>query len=75
MGLVRERREHLLFRGLLGMVPNLEERIMNGSSEEIKLAAELVGFSHLTTLININDRYRDSYKKALHVLGPTIRKA
>lgn len=37
-----EQREHGIFRALLGIVPGLEERIMNGSPEEIKLVADLV---------------------------------
>lgn len=39
---LREIRENKVFRALLAMVPNLEERIMNGSSEEVKLVADLV---------------------------------
>lgn len=39
----REAREHKLFRALLHMVPNLEERVMNGSQEEVKHVADLVG--------------------------------
>lgn len=57
------------------MVPNLEERIMNGSPEETKLVAELVSLFHLWMLININGCYRDSYRKVLPALDPTIQKA
>lgn len=42
MRFIREKREHAIFRALLNMVPNLEERIMNGSTEEVKLVADLV---------------------------------
>lgn len=41
--MVREQREHKLFRALLNTVPNLEERIMNGSQEDTKHVADLVG--------------------------------
>lgn len=37
-----EKRENRLFRALVGMVPNLEERIMTASSEEIKHISDLV---------------------------------
>jgi hypothetical protein len=43
----RERREHRVFRQLLLMIPGLEERLMEGSDENIAHTAELVGrFSH-----------------------------
>jgi hypothetical protein len=38
----RERREHRVFRLLLHMIPGLEDRIMEGSEDEIVLIAELV---------------------------------
>jgi hypothetical protein len=38
----RERREHRVFQQLLRMVPGLEERIMEGSGEEIGHVADLV---------------------------------
>jgi hypothetical protein len=38
----RERREHRVFQELLKSVPGLEERLMEGSEEEVGLLAELV---------------------------------
>lgn len=38
----RERREHKVFQALLNMIPGLEERIMTGSSEEIRMIGDLV---------------------------------
>jgi hypothetical protein len=38
----RERREHRIFRVLIRMVPGLEERLMDGSDEDVVHIAELV---------------------------------
>ena len=40
--LLRERREYCVYRLLLQMVPGLEERLLNGSEEEILHVADLV---------------------------------
>lgn len=37
----RERREHRVFDKLLKTVPNLEERLMNSSEEEITMIGDL----------------------------------
>lgn len=50
VGWTREAREHKLFRALLNTVPNLEERIMNGSPEDTKHVADLVYFSSVLML-------------------------
>ena len=39
----RERREHRVYRLLLEMVPGLEERLLNGSEEDLIHIADLVG--------------------------------
>lgn len=39
----RERREHKVYIRLMQMVPGLEERLMNGSDEDVLHVAELVG--------------------------------
>lgn len=39
---VRERREHRIFRTLLQMIPGIEERLMEGSDEDVVHVAELV---------------------------------
>ena len=41
----RERREHRVFRQLLQMIPGLEDRLMEGSNEDIVHIAELVALS------------------------------
>jgi hypothetical protein len=38
----RERREHRVFRTLLNMVPGLEERLVQGTEEEVRMIADLV---------------------------------
>jgi hypothetical protein len=38
----RERREHRIFQALLQMIPGLEERLMEGSNEDVIHVAELV---------------------------------
>jgi hypothetical protein len=38
----RERREHRIFQALLQMIPGLEERLMEGSNEDVIHIAELV---------------------------------
>jgi hypothetical protein len=38
----RERREHRIYQHLLRMVPGLEERLMEGSNEDIVHVSELV---------------------------------
>jgi len=38
----RERREHRVFKGLLEMVPGLEERIMNGMEDQIAHIVDMV---------------------------------
>src|SRR5882762_266663 len=38
----RERREHRIFQQLLQMIPGLEDRLMNGSSEYVVHVGELV---------------------------------
>ena len=38
----RERREHGVFQKLLQMVPGLEERLLNGSEEDIVFVADMV---------------------------------
>jgi hypothetical protein len=40
--LARERREHQVFRTLLQMIPGMEDRLMEGSEEDIVHIAELV---------------------------------
>lgn len=40
--LARERREHQVFRTLLQMIPGMEDRLMEGSDEDIVHIAELV---------------------------------
>jgi hypothetical protein len=55
----RERREHRVFRLLLQMVPGLEERLMEGSEEDLIHVAEMVKLHivmHTTTeIINYLD--------------------
>jgi hypothetical protein len=38
----RERREHRVFRTLLNMVPGLEECLVQGTEEEVRMIADLV---------------------------------
>jgi hypothetical protein len=38
----RERREHRVFRLLLQMIPGMEDRLMEGSEEDVAHMAELV---------------------------------
>ena len=38
----REHREHCVYQELLKAVPGLEERLVNGSEEELAIVAELV---------------------------------
>jgi hypothetical protein len=40
----RERREHIVFRSLLQMVPGLEERLTESSEDDIIHIAELVSY-------------------------------
>jgi hypothetical protein len=42
---IRERREHKVFQQLLLMIPGIEERLMEGSDEDIVHIAELVCLS------------------------------
>lgn len=74
MDFFREQREHTIFRALLNMVPNLEERIMNGSQEEVKLVADLVGPS--SCLFDAFPKYavRDSFRKEPRALGQMIQR-
>lgn len=44
---LRERREHCVFTHLLQMIPELEERLMSGSDEEVLHVAELVSLVYL----------------------------
>ena len=44
--IVRERREHRVYDTLLKVVPNLEERLMNASEEEVGMIAELASINH-----------------------------
>lgn len=69
----RERREHRLFKALLNIVPNLEARIMNGSSEEIKMIADLVSTNSYHILLWSNFS-RNSCKRVLQVPDPMIRR-
>lgn len=39
---IRERREHRVFETLLQSVPGLEERLMEGSDEQVSHVADLV---------------------------------
>jgi hypothetical protein len=41
----REIREHLIFMELLKLCPDLEERLLNSSEEEVEILAELVSSS------------------------------
>jgi hypothetical protein len=41
--LLRERREHAIFKELLKTIPGLEERLVQGSEDELAIVAELVG--------------------------------
>jgi hypothetical protein len=41
---LRERREHRIFRVLLDMVPGLEDRLMEGSEDNVVAIAGLVWF-------------------------------
>lgn len=41
--LPRERREHAIFKELLKTIPGLEERLVQGSEDELAIVAELVG--------------------------------
>lgn len=43
----RERKEHRVFDQLLQMVPGLEDRLLNGSDEEVGRVAELVSAYNL----------------------------
>jgi hypothetical protein len=38
----RERREHIVFKQLLQMIPGLQERLVNGSEEDLLHVADLV---------------------------------
>jgi hypothetical protein len=49
----RERREHRIFRQLLGMIPGLEERLMEGSNEDITHIGDLV--CHVYNSIHSDD--------------------
>jgi hypothetical protein len=42
----RERREHAVFKALLRIVPNLEDRIMAGSEDDLTEIADSVSSSH-----------------------------
>jgi hypothetical protein len=42
--ILRERREHRIFQLLLQMIPGLEDRLLNGSEENVTHIAELVCF-------------------------------
>jgi hypothetical protein len=39
---IRERREHRVYKQLLQSIPGLEERLMNGSDEDVLHVSELV---------------------------------
>jgi hypothetical protein len=38
----RERREHVVFKKLIQMIPGLQERLVNGSEEDLLHVADLV---------------------------------
>jgi hypothetical protein len=50
-GLIRERREHRIFENLLQMIPELQERLMGASAEEIVHVGELVGVDFILGLM------------------------
>jgi hypothetical protein len=43
-GIFRQRREHRVFQALLQMVPGLEERLVEGSDDEVVAIAETVSY-------------------------------
>lgn len=57
------------------MVPNLEERVMTGSSEETKLVADLVSLLLLYLSHTNNLLFPDSCREVLQAPGLTIQKA
>ena len=69
----RELREHRVYDTLLKMIPNLEERLMNASEEEVAMIAELAGVEELFDPTCTDNG--SSYKRGLRVPGPTIRRA
>lgn len=55
--LQREGREHRVYKELLRMVPNLEERVMTGSEQDLIEVADLVSIIttiHLTNTVNLS---------------------
>lgn len=56
------------------MIPNFEERIMNSSSAEVKLVADLVS-SFISIRCTTQNDVLGSFRKELQVLDPTIQRA
>jgi hypothetical protein len=52
--LSRERREHAVFKALLSLVPNMEERIMTGSKDDLTEIADLASFIAILYLPHSN---------------------
>lgn len=69
---VRERREHRVFQVLLQMIPGLEERLVEGSEENVIHVAELVCF-HISYWLYVTDTRRS--RKVLPAPDPMILKA
>jgi len=56
----RQRREHRVFDALLQMIPGLEDRLINGSEEDVGAISESVSYASgiAITLLNFNSRRR-----------------
>jgi hypothetical protein len=73
-GIFRQRREHRVFQALLQMVPGLKERLLDGSDNDVKAIAELVGHGCSIAIQMLYLPFK-SFRKACLVLGRTTRKA
>jgi hypothetical protein len=62
---LRERREHRVFQTLLHSIAGLEERLMEGSDEEVAHVAELVCLFILLLLLWDGAEGTPRYKRAL----------
>ena len=71
----RERREYLVYRSLLNMVPGLEERLVNSSDEETRIVADLVRWIFSCVALWIWPTLPDSCKRELPVLDQMTLKA
>lgn len=71
----RQRREHRVFEKLLGMIPGLEERLVNGSDTEVLEVAEHVSQFIFNLVLLIITHLRGSSKRDYPLLELMTQRA